>query len=690
MKIRKINQEDNSMQAMLTRQLADASDRYYNGKPSNIQDAEFDRLYDQLAEAERISGFAYDISPTVRVGTSVLTELKKARHETPALSLDKVKYQNREKMKAWLGMKEGVISWKLDGLTIVATYDNSRLTQAVTRGDGEEGSIVTHNAISFHGLPATIPYKGHMVIRGEALMTYQEFLKINEETDGLYENPRNLATATVQMYDGNESAKRRIDFYAFKLVSPEPGSGEEPGLGTETGRFDFMEACGIRVVPHETVNMDNVRDKIDEWKKKLPENEFPTDGLVFSYDDQVYADSLGNTNKYPRGSIALKWQDESKETTISDVRFSVGRTGKITPVAVFDPPVRLGVGSTVSRASLHNISIMKHIPETGNPGYTLPVKIGSRAEVALAQMIIPTVLSVSGGENDVDIPSVCPICGEPSILEKNGDGEVLYCKNQGCAARTRGALESAFSKSGLYVKGIGPSSIEDLQQAGLITRYTAGLFTMEKRYGRTLPDVLRKLEGWGEKSWNNLLDAVNDARKTTLRRLLYSLGVPMLGNDLSKKLSDYWNGDVEKFLDFYKNPDESELQALDGVGSTKAYFLAEWCRKTKNSPEDEIMLYALINELEFESSAEEADGTGTQNLAGLTFVITGSVYQYKNRDEFKASVESRGGKVAGSVSKKTSYLVNNDSESASSKNRKAKDLGIPVITEQAFIDQFGQ
>mgnify|MGYP001127059010 CR=1 FL=1 len=240
MKIRKINQEDNSMQATLTRQMADASDRYYNGNPTNMQDAEFDRLYDQLAEAERIiSGFAYDISPTVRVGTSVLTELKKARHETPALSLDKVKYQNREKMKAWLGMKEGVISWKLDGLTIVATYDNSRLTQAVTRGDGEEGSIVTHNAVSFHGLPATIPYKGHMVIRGEA-----------------------------------------------------------PGLGTETGRFDFMEACGIRVVPHETVNMDNVLDKIEEWKIKLPENEFPTDGLVFSYDDQVYADSLGETQEY--------------------------------------------------------------------------------------------------------------------------------------------------------------------------------------------------------------------------------------------------------------------------------------------------------------------------------------------------------------------------------------------------------
>lgn len=690
MEIRILSQEDDSAQAVLTRQLANTSDRYYNGKPFSLPDPLYNQLYDQLEEMERISGFAYDISPTVRVGASVLTELAKIRHEVPALSLDKIKYENREKMIAWLGSQAGVISWKLDGLTIVATYDNGKLTRAVTRGDGEEGSIVTHNAVSFHGLPVTIPYTGHMVIRGEALMTYQEFERINEETDGLYENPRNLATATVQMYDGTESAKRKIDFYGFKLVIPEAKGGGIDSLDTEGCRFSFMESCGIRVVPHELVNADNVLAKIEEWKEKLQGNNFPTDGLVFSYNDQVYANSLGITNKYPRGSIALKWKDESKETTISDVRFSVGRTGKLTPVAFFDPPVRLGVGSTVSRASLHNISIMKHIPETGNPGHTLPVKIGSKAEVALAQMIIPTVLSVSGGEKDVDIPSVCPICGEPAILEKNGEVEVLYCKNQGCAARTRGALESAFSKSGLYVKGIGPSSIEDLQQAGIITSYTAGLFTMEKRYGRTLPDALRKLEGWGEKSWNNLLDAVNSARKTTLRRFLYSLGVPMLGNDLSKKLSDYWSGDVEKFLDFYKNPDESELQALDGVGSTKAHFLAEWCRKTKESPEDECMLYALISELEFESPADTAGGAEVKNLAGLTFVITGAVYQYKNRDEFKASVEARGGKVAGSVSKKTSYLVNNDSESTSGKNKKAKELGVPVITEQAFIEQFGR
>ena len=688
MEIRKID-ESSSVQAVLTKMLAKASQAYYNGLPAVMPDAEFDQLYEQLAEAERISGFAYDISPTVHVGTKVLTELEKMRHEVPALSLDKVKYENREKMVFWLGSQEGVLSWKLDGLTIVATYDNGKLTHAVTRGDGEEGSIVTHNAVSFHGLPSTIPYRGHMVIRGEALMSYQEFSRISEETDGLYENPRNLAAATVQMYDGKESAKRKIDFYAFKLVTPEAGNSMEPGLSTEIGRFRFMESCGIRVVPYETVYADNVLEKIDEWKKKLPENSFPTDGLVFSYDDQVYADSLGTTNKYPRGSIALKWQDESKETTVSNVRFSVGRTGKITPVAVFNPPVRLGAGSNISRASLHNISIMRHIAETGNPGHTLPVKIGSRAEVALAQMIIPAVLSIKGGEEDVEIPSVCPICGEPTVLETNGNVEVLYCRNTKCAARTRGALESAFSKSGLYVKGIGPSSIEDLQQAWLITRYPEEVFTLEKRYGRKLPDNLRKLEGWGEKSWTNLLDAVNEARNTTLRRFLYSLGVPLLGNDLSKKLSDYWNGDIESFLRFYQNPDAAELQKLDGVGDLKANALAKWCNETRESFEDELMLYALIGELEFETPVV-SPAADANSLTGLTFVITGSVYQYKNREEFKSSVESRGGKVAGSVSKKTSFLVNNDSESTSGKNSKAKALGIPVITEQEFIERFGR
>ncbi len=686
MEIRKMD-ASNSVQATLTRMLADASLAYYNGFPLTMPDAEFDRLYEQLAEAERISGFAYDISPTVHVGTSVVTELKKTRHEVPALSLDKVKYEDREKMVSWLGRQEGILSWKLDGLTIVATYDNGKLTQAVTRGNGEEGGIITHNAVSFHGLPVTVPYKGHMVIRGEALMSYQEFTRISEETDGLYENPRNLAAATAQMYDGKESAKRKIDFYAFKLAIPEAGS-MEPGLGTETGRFHFMDSCGIRVVPYESVNADNVLEKIEEWKRKMPGNVFPTDGLVFSYDDQIYADSLGVTNKYPRGSIALKWQDESKETTVSDVRFSVGRTGKITPVAVFNPPVRLGAGSNISRASLHNISIMRHVPETGNPGHTLPVKIGSRTEVALAQMIIPTVLSVKGGEKDIEIPSVCPICGEPTFLEKSGDVEVLYCRNLKCAARTRGALESAFSKSGLYVKGIGPSSIEDLQQAKLVTIYPAEFFTMEKRYGRKLPDGLRKLEGWGEKSWNNLLDAINEARKTSLRRFLYSLGVPLLGNDLSRKLSDHWGGDIEGFMHFYKNPDESELKKLDGVGAFKAQSLVRWCARTKANPEDERMLYALTGELEFGSPTDVVSGTST--LAGLTFVITGPVYQYKNRDGFKASVEARGGRVAGSVSKKTSFLVNNDSESESGKNKKAKELGIPVITEQAFIEQFGR
>lgn len=686
MKIRKM-ENNGSTQARLTKMLAEASEAYYNGSPALMTDTEFDRLYEQLAEAERISGFAYDISPTVHVGTTIVTELEKMRHEVPALSLDKVKYVNREKMIRWLGSQDGVLSWKLDGMTIVATYDNGKLTQAVTRGDGEEGGIVTHNAVSFHGLPVTIPYKGHMVIRGEALMSYEEFIRINAEADGLYENPRNLAAATVQMFDGKESAKRKIDFYAFKLVTPGTAGNAEPSLNTETGRFRYMESCGIRVVPYELVDTGNILDKIENWKAKMPGNTFPTDGLVVSYNDQVYADSLGSTNKYPRGSIALKWEDESKETTVSNVRFSVGRTGRITPVAVFNPAVRLGAGSNISRASLHNISIMRNMPETGNPGHTLPVKIGSKAEVALAQMIIPSVISIKGGEKDVDIPSVCPICGEPTSLVKNGGVEMLYCRNIKCAARTRSALESAFSKSGLYAKGIGPSTIEDLQQTQLVSIYPAELFSLEKRYDRKLPAELKGMEGWGEKSWTNLLDAVNAARKATLRRFLYSLGVPMLGNDLSKKLSDYWNGDIEGFFKFYENPDTATIQELDGVGEVKANFLAQWCEKTKKDSNDDYMLHALARELEFEVPAA---GSGAGTLSGLTFVITGSVYQYKNRDEFKDSVEARGGKVAGSVSKKTDFLVNNDSESNSGKNKKAKELGIPVITEQEFTERFGR
>lgn len=685
MEIRKMDNTD-TRQARLTRQLAEASLAYYNGMPTTMTDAEFDKGMAVLEEEERANGFAYEGSPTIHAGSTVVTQLEKSRHEVPALSLDKVKYVDRQKMTAWLDGHDGVLSWKLDGLTIVATYDNGKLTRAVTRGDGEEGGIITHNAVSFLGLPVRIPYAGHLVVRGEALMSYEEFERINKESDGIYENPRNLAAATVQMYDGQESAKRRIDFYAFKLVTPNETNDTATHLDTETGRFAFLADNGFRVVPHELVSADSVLAKIDEWQAKLPGNTFPTDGLVFSYDDWNYAESLGATNKYPKGSIALKWDDATKETTISNVRFSVGRTGRITPVAIFSPSVRLGAGSNISRASLHNISVMRNMPETGNPGYTVPVKIGSRAEVALAQMIIPAVVSVKGGDTDVAVPDVCPVCGEPTYLDVNGGVEVLYCRNPKCAARTRGALESAFGKSGLYAKGLGPAAIEDLQQAGLVTVYPAEFFTMERNYGTKLPAALASMDGWGQKSWDALLKAIREAKQTTLRRFLYSLNVPMLGNDLSKKLAEFWDESMDAFLAFYQNPDTEVIKSLEGVGEAKANALVKWCLETQADPMADRMLHALIEELEITGKTPAA----STQLAGKTFVITGAVYQYKNRDEFKASVEARGGKVAGSVSSKTNYLVNNDAASTSSKNQAAKKLGIPIITEDEFIEQFGR
>lgn len=445
---------------------------------------------------------------------------------------------------------------------------------------------------------------------------------------------------------------------------------------------------GFQVVPHTIVTADTIMDDIEKFQKEIPNNPFPTDGLVLSFGDQMYAEKLGSTGHHPRGSIAMKWTDETVSTTIRSIHWSVGKTGQITPVAVFDP-VRLGAGSTVTRASLHNVSIMQSLPETGNLENHLPLKIRSKAEVYLANMIIPQVASISDGEQWIDIPAVCPVCGEPTALRVNNGISTLHCDNFRCPARTRGMLENAFCKDGLFVKGLGPSQIEDLQQTGMITVYPTEVFTLKKRYGEQLPKELKELEGWGDKSWKKLLDAIDAARKTNLKRFLYSLGVPMLGKDLSKKLDKFWNGDIEKFKEFKENPNLETLTDLEGVGDVKAGYLVDWCHSIAHDVTQNMMLNILIDELEFEAPVQ-AVGADANALQGLTFVITGSVNQYKNRDEFKASVEARGGKVAGSVSKNTNYLVNNDVTSTSGKNKKAKELNVPIISEDTFIEKFGK
>lgn len=692
MEIRKYHGTETDEQAVITLQLANAARHYYSGMDAIMSDSTYDKLEEKLTALEQKSGFAYDISPTVRIGYQAVTALKKTTHDAPALSLGKVKYGEREDLINWLNGKDGLLSWKLDGLTIVATYENGKLKMVATRGDGYEGSDVTHNAVHFKGLPSTIPFKGKVVVRGEAIMTYKEFERINDEADGEYENPRNLASSTVQSFDPAESSKREIRFFAFKLVEPAEAIADDFDISTEQTRFEFMKHMGMQVVKNESVNAENILEVVDKWKGFLSDNEFPTDGLVISYNDWEYAESLGSTGKYPRGSIALKWEDESKETTVRSVRFSVGKTGKITPVAIFDP-VRLGVGSTVRRASLHNISVMEHLPKTNELEQTLPLRIGCKAQVALAQLIIPTVVSVEDGYEDVVIPDHCPVCGAPTYIADNNGVRVLYCSNPDCDARVRGMLDNAFGKYGLNVKGLGPAQIADLQEVGLAKRYPAEFFTLKERYGDRIPEQLRSLDGWEQKSWSNLLNALEKSRNTNLKRFLYSLGVPLLGDDLSKKLTSYWEGDVNRFIQFYENPNMEELAALDGIGQIKATNLVEWCKKTKEDEENNQMLRKLISELCIEMP-EKTHSDAPGGLAGLTFVITGPVYQYANRDAFKASVEARGGKVSSSVSKKTSYLVcNSDSvsneDSMSNKSKKARELGVLVLTEAEFIEKFG-
>lgn len=683
MLVKKLTNET-GRQAELTRQLAAMSNAYYNSGTSTVSDAEFDRLREELEKLEEESGYAYNISPSVQVGApAVVSELKVVEHEYKALSLEKVKYAEKEKLADWLDNKPGVISWKMDGSTVVATYDNGVLTQAVTRGNGYEGYDVTHNAIYFKGLPTRIADKRHIVIRGEAVMTYAEFTRINAANDGLYQNARNLANSTIQILDSTVSSQREIQFYAFQLVCPEPAEGV---LQYEDERFAFMHNLGVQTVLHCCTDAKTIDMDISAWEKTISDNPFPTDGLVITYADQLYAESIGTTGHHPRGSIALKWTDETVETTLRDVEWSVGKTGIITPVAIFDPVI-LGIGSNVTRASIHNISIMETVPEVN--GEAGQMGINSKINVGLANMIIPQIYGFHASKDTpakITIPDKCPVCGQPTRIAVNNNIKVLRCDNSRCPARTRGMLVNAFCKEGLKITGLGPSQIEDLQQAHLITIYPAEIYTLKRNTDGKLPEVLAAKDGWGEKSWKNLLNAIDASRKTTLQRFLYSLGVPMLGKDLSKKLSAYWDNDITKFMEYYENPSYDELVGLEGVGSVKASALVDWCKFTRSNALTNLMLHVLVDELKFETVKTITDNS----LTGLTFVITGAVHEYKNRDEFKASVEARGGKVAGSVSTKTSFLVNNDVESTSGKNKKAKELGIQIISEDEFINRFSK
>jgi len=651
-------------QSQLTMLLCKASAEYYGGGTPIMTDYEFDRKLERLTALENRNGFAYNNSPNVTVGAKVVDALKKSKHEEPALSLDKVKYKDREQFLKWLGEKEGVLSWKMDGLTVVATYDNGRLTKAVTRGDGYEGSDITHNAIYFEGLPVRIDYEGHLVVRGECTMSMAEFERVNTEAGWIYENPRNLASSTIQMLDSTESRCRKIVFSAFDLVMP-------TNTKFQIFRYLWLANLGFNVVDYSTCRPESVLDEIEHFKKRVSEIKYPTDGLVLTYNDQHYAESLGSTGHHPRGSIAMKWTDETETTTVRYIEWSVGKTGVITPVAIFDT-VRLGVGSNVSRASLHNISIMQSIPEFDGEGKVC-CGVGSKVKVCLSNMIIPMIVESTNGK--CEVPDKCPVCGGEVELRENNGVKTLYCINDDCSAKQIKKFATFAGKYGLDIKGLSESKIESLLSGGYIKKPID--FYRLKDDPKKLK-LLSNRDGWGEKSVKNLLDAIEESRHTDLQHFLVALSIPLLGRELSKELVKIFEDDVDKFVAYVMKPEL--LSDYVGIGPVKAMNLYEWCKDC-----DVEELNDLVSELKF----KKKDVLSGKDLSGLTFVITGSVHHYKNRDEFKAYVESCGGKVAGSVSGKTNYLVNNDATSTSSKNRKAMELGVEIITEDEFVERFG-
>lgn len=651
-------------QKELTEQLIRASESYYNGNIPLMTDKQFDELLDTLKGMEEQSGIVLENSPTIKVG-AVVDSLKKVKHEYPTLSLNKIKYKDKEDIYKWLETvdNEAVMSLKLDGLTVVATYNNGKLEKAVTRGDGTQGSDVTHNAVFFKGLPRIIDFKDKLIVRGECTMTMKEFKRINELVGDLYENPRNLASATIQMLDSNESRKREIVFTAFDVVSDSGFFDEE---------LDRIKELGINTVDYELVNKDNILSIIEEWKEKVKKIDIPTDGLVFTSRNIELFNKLGNTGHHPRGAIALKWTDETKTTTIRDIEWSVGRTGIITPVAIFDK-VRLGLGSNVTKASLHNLSIMEK----------LGVRINSQTEIFLSNMIIPQVASVKDTKNsiDVEIPKTCPSCGKKLTIKENNGIKTLHCLNKDCPKQNISNILNTFSNEALFVKGLGESQIEDMLTTKVVTNKISDFYKLPKE----LPEELKELNGWGDKKWSNILKGIEESRKTTLPKFLVALNVPLLGNDLSKKMATLLgspdkfkliltdNKELDDFVDLMKN--------TQGIGPIKTNLFYEWVNTTNK---EEVL--DLIDELNFEKVKINNDST----LDGITFVITGNVYEYKNRAEFKKSVEARGGKVAGSVSKKTNYLVINDLNSTTSKANKARELNVPLISEKDFIERFGK
>ena len=646
---------ENPIQRMkeLVETLDRAAKAYYQEDREIMSNQEYDSLYDQLEALEKETGTVLTNSPTVRVGYEAVNELPKEEHPSPMLSLDKTK--DKEVLREFIGSHKCLLSWKLDGLTIVLTYDGGELVKAVTRGNGTVGEVITNNARVFKNIPLRIPYKGQLVLRGEAIITYSEFERINEaigDADAKYKNPRNLCSGSVRQLNNEITAKRNVRFYAFALVSAQDVDFEN----SREKQFIWLKEQGFEVVEYKMVTSESLDEAMEYFSTTIVTNDFPSDGLVVTYDDIAYGESLGSTAKFPRNSFAFKWADEMRETKLVDMEWSPSRTGLINPVAIFEP-VELE-GTTVSRASVHNISIVKE----------LQLGIGDTIKVYKANMIIPQIAENLTKSGNLVIPDKCPVCGQEARIRQDNDVETLYCMNPDCTAKKIKAFTLFASRDAMNIDGLSEATLEKFIAMGFIHDF-GDIFEIGK-----YQEQIVEMEGFGQKSFDNLMASLEKAKETTLAKVIYSLGIANIGLANAKVICKYFDDDLEKI----RHADVEEISSIEGIGPVIAGSLVEYfASEEKNQKLDHLLRHLhLIHE----------ENTEEQIFAGKTFVITGSVEHFANRSEAKAYIEARGGKVTGSVTKKTDYLINNDKTSTSSKNKKAQELGIPILSEADFLE----
>ena len=635
----------------LGEKLREASRAYYQEDREIMSNVEYDALYDTLSALEKETGIVLADSPTVNVGYEAVEQLPKEEHERPMLSLDKTK--EREALREFIGEHPTLLSWKLDGLTIVLTYENGELIKAVTRGNGIVGEVITNNARVFKNIPLKISFKGRLVLRGEAIITYSDFEKINEtigDADAKYKNPRNLCSGSVRQLNNEITAKRNVRFYAFSLVSAE-------GVDFRNSRevqFRWLNEQGFEVVEYRKVTAETLDEAMDYFAEAVTTNDFPSDGLVALYDDIAYGESLGTTAKFPRNAMAFKWADEMRDTRLLEIEWSPSRTGLINPVAIFEP-VELE-GTTVSRASVHNISIMKE----------LKLGIGDTIRVYKANMIIPQIAENLTGSGNAPIPHTCPACGQETVVKKENDVECLFCVNPECPAKKIKSFGLFTSRDAMNIDGLSEATLEKFIARGFIHDF-GDIFEIS-RY----KDEIVEMEGFGQKSYDNLMESLERAKETTLPRVIYSLGIANIGLANAKVICRHFDNDLDRI----RHASLEEVSDIDTIGPVIAGNLVAYFRDEDNDRRlDHLMSFLHI---QGDSPKQE------QIFEGMNFVITGSLVHFENRSEAKELIESLGGKVTGSVTKKTNYLINNDIQSNSSKNKKARELGIPILSEEDF------